>query len=133
MSYSLGRRSKNNLRGVHKDLVKVVERAIEITEQDFTVTEGLRSETRQRMLFNKGASKTMNSRHLTGHAVDLIPYPFHGDVDKDGVPNIEDWDAYKPVVDAMRQAAKELNIPLTHGYDWGWDGPHHELPRKDYP
>ena len=133
--FRLGKRSKKNLRGVHPDLVKVVKRAIEITNQDFTVTEGLRSETRQRMLFNKGKSKTMNSRHLTGHAVDLIPYPFHGDVDGDGIPNIEDWDQYYPIADAMKQAADELGVSLEWGGDWRTfkDGPHYQLSRREYP
>ncbi len=135
MGFSLGNRSKKNLRGVHEDLVKVVERAIEITEQDFTVVEGLRSEVRQRQLFNAGKSTTMNSRHLTGHAVDLIPYPFHGDVDEDGIPNIDDWDQYYPIAEAMKQAASELGVSLEWGGDWRTfkDGPHYQLSRREYP
>ena len=70
--YVLGTVSKNNLKGVHPDLVKVVEKAITLTEIDFRVTEGLRSKTRQIELVNKGASKTLNSRHITGHAVDVV-------------------------------------------------------------
>ncbi len=66
--FRLGERSRKNLQGVHPDLVKVVERAIEITKQDFVVIEGLRSEARQRELLAKGATRTLNSRHLTGHA-----------------------------------------------------------------
>ena len=80
----------------------------------------------------RGASRTMNSRHITGHAVDLHPHPYKGDHDCDGVPNSDDFDAYKPIVDAMRQAAEELGVSLVHGYDWGWDAPHHEMDRKKY-
>jgi len=69
--YQLGPRSKQRLKGVHPDLVKVVERAIEITTVDFTVLEGLRSPERQKALVEIGASQTLNSRHITGHAVDL--------------------------------------------------------------
>ncbi|WP_227513871.1 M15 family metallopeptidase [Tritonibacter mobilis] len=72
----------------------------------------------------------MNSRHLTGHAVDLIPYPFHGDFDGDGVPNIEDWDQYYPIATAMKTAALQLGIEIEWGGDWRSfkDGPHWQLP-----
>ena len=135
MGYVLGTRSKSRLKGVHPDLVKVVERAIQITEQDFSVVEGLRSEERQRRLYNSGKSKTMNSRHLTGHAVDLSPYPFDGDVDEDGIRNIADWDQYYPIAYAMKQAADELGVSIEWGGDWRSfkDGPHHQLPWSEYP
>ena len=132
-SYSLSQRSMQNLSGVHPDLVAVVKRAIKTTEQDFFVGEGIRSIERQKRLVASGASQTMNSRHITGHAVDLHPYPYKGDHDVDGVPNSDDWDAYEPIVLAMRQAAEELGVELTHGWDWGWDAPHHQLTWEDYP
>lgn len=132
MSYRLSKRSLSRLDGVHPDLAKVVKRAIQITSQDFFVGEGLRSKERQRELVRAGMSRTMNSRHLTGHAVDLHPYPYKGDHDFDGIPNSDDWDAYKPIVVAMQRASEELNIPLDHGWDWGWDAPHHQLPWSDY-
>ena len=74
MTYNLSKKSRDLLAGVHPDLVKVVERAIEITEIDFAVLEGVRSKTRQEQLVKAGASQTMRSRHLTGHAVDLGAY-----------------------------------------------------------
>ena len=122
--YRLGRRSLENLKGVHPDLVSVVHRAIELTEQDFTVIEGLRSVERQRKLVAEGKSKTMNSRHLTGHAVDIAPWPISWE-----------WDKFYPIADAMKQAARELDIPLEWGGDWRSfkDGPHFQLPWKDYP
>ena len=130
--YNLSLRSRQRLSGVNPLLVEVVKRAIEITKQDFFVGEGVRSVERQKKLVASGASRTMNSRHITGHAVDLHPYPYDGDHDVDGVPNSDDYDAYKPIVDAMRQAADELGVDLVHGYDWGWDAPHHEMDRKKY-
>lgn len=72
--FSLGARSLLRLQGVHPSLVRVVKRAIRITPVDFTVLEGVRSRERQAELVRIGASKTMNSRHLTGHAVDLAPW-----------------------------------------------------------
>jgi peptidoglycan L-alanyl-D-glutamate endopeptidase CwlK len=122
--YQLSEKSINKLAGVHPDLVKVIKRAIEITPVDFTVIEGLRTKERQAYLVKKGASKTMRSRHLTGHAVDIAPI-VNGKISwvmKD----------YKPIVDAVKQAALELKISMEHGYDWGWDGPHHELLRSIY-
>lgn len=119
--YVLGTVSKNNLKGVHPDLVKVVEKAITLTEIDFRVTEGLRSKTRQIELVNKGASKTLNSRHITGHAVDIVAL-IGGSVRWD-------WPLYDKIAKAFKQAAKELNIPIIWGGDWKnfKDGPHFEL------
>lgn len=133
--YTLSERSRANLEGVHTDLVAVVLRAIEITEQDFSVIEGRRTIERQKSLYAKGKSKTMNSRHLTGCAVDLCPYPPNGDLDEDGIPNIEDWDQYYPIAAAMKQAAFELGVDIKWGGDWETfkDGPHFELDRKRYP
>ena len=71
MSFALGNKSRVNLNGVHPDLVRVVELAIKKTPVDFTVTEGLRTIERQKQLVAAGASKTLSSRHITGHAVDL--------------------------------------------------------------
>jgi peptidoglycan L-alanyl-D-glutamate endopeptidase CwlK len=130
MTYNLSLRSKQRLSGVNPILVAVVERAIEITESDFFVGEGIRSVERQRQLVNQGFSRTMNSKHIIGDAVDIHPHPYKGDHDNDGVPNSDDFDAYKPIVDAMRVAAKELGVSLTHGFDWGWDAPHHEIATK---
>lgn len=122
--YVLSKRSRSNLEGVHPDLVAVVELAIHLTTQDFTVIEGLRTLERQEKLVAKGASKTMNSRHLTGHAVDLVPYPVAWD-----------WPLFYPIADAMKLAADELGVDLEWGGDWRTfrDGPHFELNRKTYP
>lgn len=122
--FELSQKSLNKLAGVHPDLVKVIKRAIEITPVDFTVIEGLRTKEQQAYYVKKGVSKTMRSRHLTGHAVDIAPI-----IDGKVSWNMKD---YKPVVDAVKQAALELKIPMEHGYDWGWDGPHHELSRSVY-
>jgi len=124
MSYKLGTRSKQKLSGVHPDMVAVVKRAIEITEQDFTVIEGIRNVSRQRELYKAGKSTTMNSRHLTGHAVDLAPWPISWE-----------WEGFYPIADAMKAAAEELEIDIVWGGDWKSfpDGPHFELSRKTYP
>ena len=127
MRYQLGQRSRERLQGVHPDLVRVVERAIELTSVDFTVLEGLRTTERQKTLVAAGASKTMNSRHITGHAVDLGAY-VDGQVDWS-------WPLYERIAAAMKLAAKELNIMIVWGGDWSSfrDGPHYELDRKAYP
>lgn len=124
MTYKLGIRSLQNLSGVHPDLVAVVKRAIQITTQDFTVIEGVRNIERQRQLVDKGASKTMNSRHITGHAVDMVPWPV----------DWNDLERFKVVSEAMKEAAEELNIPIVWGGDWKsfYDAPHYELNRKNY-
>jgi len=127
MGYSLGSRSKKRLEGVHPDLVRVVERAIELTEVDFTVLEGMRTVARQKKLVAKGASTTMNSRHLTGHAVDIGAWV-------DGTVRW-DWPLYYKLAESMKQAAKELNVDLEWGGDWKSfkDGPHYQLSWAAYP
>jgi len=124
--YKLGQRSKDRLKGVHPDLVKVVERAIEITTVDFTVLEGLRTPERQKTLMESGASQTLNSRHITGHAVDLGAW----------VDNQVDWSwpLYHKIADAMKGAASELDVKIVCGSDWKKfpDGPHFEIDRRKY-
>lgn len=124
MPYSLGKRSLQNLSGVHPDLVDVVKLAISKSDQDFTVIEGIRNINRQRELVKTGKSTTMNSRHLTGHAVDIAPWPISWD-----------WEYFYPIADAMKQAAEELEVDLEWGGDWKSfpDGPHYQLSRKAYP
>lgn len=127
MAYKLGTRSVSRLRGVHPDLRKVVRRAIELTDVDFTVLEGKRSLARQQELYRKGASKTMNSRHLTGHAVDLGAW-VGGEVRWD-------WPLYYRIADAMLQAADELAVDVEWGGHWKRfkDGPHFQLSWENYP
>lgn len=127
MAYQLGAKSLARLNGVHPDLVKVVKRAIGISEVDFTVLEGLRTLTRQKQLLAAGATKTLNSRHLTGHAVDLGAL-IAGSVRWD-------WPLYYKIASAMKQAAAELKIPVEWGGDWRTfkDGPHWQLPFANYP
>ena len=125
--FKLSRRSLERMQGVHPDLVKVVLLAIQLTEVDFGVTEGLRTIEKQREYVAKGASKTMNSRHLTGHAVDLVAYI--------GSEVRWDWPLYHKIADAMKRAANSLNVPIVWGGDWKTfkDGPHFELDRREYP
>lgn len=127
MGYSLGTRSMQRLDGVHPDLVRIVKRAISFSEVDFTVLEGVRSEARQRKLFEAGASQTMRSRHLTGHAVDLGAY-VAGEVRWD-------WPLYDKIAEAMKIAAFKEGLPLEWGGDWVSlkDGPHFQLSRSLYP
>ena len=125
MPYKLGTRSLQSLSGVHPDLVAVVKLAITITEQDFTVIEGIRNINRQRELVKAGKSTTMNSRHITGHAVDMVPWPV----------DWEDIERFEIMAEAMKLAAEELDIPIVWGGDWKsfYDAPHFELDRKSYP
>lgn len=125
--YVLSERSKKNLHGVHPDLQEVVGLALRMCTIDFAVIEGLRTPERQKQLVASGASKTLNSRHITGHAVDLAPWV--------GGTLRWDWPLFRPIADAMKLAAAELKIPIVWGGDWRTfkDGPHFELDRKVYP
>ena len=131
MSFKLGKRSLSNLEGVHPDLVKVVNRAIELTQVDFTVIEGLRTKERQAQLLKQKMTTTLNSRHLTGHAVDLAAWVI---VDDKGTVSW-DWKHYYIIEKAMKQAASELNISIEWGGEWKSfpDAPHWQLPWSKYP
>jgi peptidoglycan L-alanyl-D-glutamate endopeptidase CwlK len=126
-NFAFGERSKKNLTGVHPDLVKVAIKALELSQIDFTVTEGLRTKERQAQLMSAGASKTMNSRHITGHAIDIAPI-IAGEVRWD-------WPPFQELAKAFKLAAKELGVPIVWGGDWVSfkDGPHFELDRRKYP
>ena len=149
---SLSSRCELRLAGVHPDLVRVVRNAAEGGAL-FRVEEGLRTVERQRQLVAKGASQTMASRHITGHAVDVLPLV-------DGQPTF-DWQYYFPLADAFRAAAIAEGVPVVWGGAWGQemaqyatakagqaayvarvkeagrkpflDGPHFELARAAYP
>lgn len=127
-NFKFSQRSENNLKGVNPDLVKVIRRTLEITPVDFIVIEGLRTQARQKELVSTGKSQTMNSRHLTGHAVDCAPL-----VNKQ-IP-WGDWSKFKLVADAVLQAGKELGIDVEWGGNWKSfkDGPHFQLTHKSYP
>ena len=111
MSFRLSQRSRNNLAGVRPELVRVVERAIQLTKVDFAVTEGLRSPERQRELFEKGASQIAEGgKHVTGEAVDLVAF----------LGNRISWELnlYDDIADAMKQAAIETAVGLRWGAAW---------------
>ncbi|WP_174635048.1 M15 family metallopeptidase [Yersinia thracica] len=126
--FRFSQRSETNLKGVNANLVKVVRRALELSPVDFGVIEGARTVERQKELVATGKSQTMNSRHISGNAVDLLPTG-------------ADWNDYKcwlPVLDAMHRAGKELGVKLRFGITWTdnpndkpakfLDAPHVELP-----
>ena len=127
MSIILGQRSLSRLEGVHPDLVRVVKKAAAMSDLDFTVLEGLRTIERQKELFANGATKTMNSRHITGHAVDLAPM-LGGQISWD-------WPLYARLSKIVKVAAAAEKVPLQWGGDWRTfkDGPHWELPWAFYP
>lgn len=128
-------RSLRSMNGIHPDLRRVLDRALQESPVDFVVTEGLRTLERQRELLRVGASKTLNSRHLTGHAIDLYAYV---DINADGKITFEEMAnprLMRQIADAMKLAASELTIPIVWGGDWRKfkDYPHFELDRRKYP
>lgn len=132
MSIVLSEKSRIKLTGAHPDLAKVIERAAALSSIDFTVLEVVRTLARQKELVAKGASKTMKSRHLPGadgksRAVDIAPL--------DGGQVSWAWPMYHKLAPVIKQAAKELGIPIEWGGDWRTfkDGPHWQLPWREYP
>ena len=143
MSIILGQRSLSRLEGVHPDLIRVVKKAAALSDLDFAVLEGLRTPERQKQLMQQGATRTLNSRHITGHAVDLAPM-LNGKVSWD-------WPLYHRLAEYVRSASVSENVPIRWGGTWKLlsaisgpitakvlsrsfpDGPHFELPRANYP
>lgn len=125
--FTFSKRSLDKLIGVHPDLQRVMRRAITQSTVDFAITEGLRTKERQAQLFAAGASQTMKSRHITGHAVDVAAFV--------GKEIRWDWPLYNTIAKHVKAAAMELNIPIVWGGDWRTfkDGPHFELDRRMYP
>ena len=108
--FKLSKRSLSRLEGVNPDLVKVVLRAIELTKIDFGVTEGLRTIETQQKYVDAGKSQTMNSKHITGDAVDLVAY----------VGSSVSWELnlYDDIADAIKAAAIELDVDVCWGAAW---------------
>lgn len=128
--YIFGKRSLDNLIGVNKELVKIVYRALELSETDFTVVEGVRTIEKQKEYVARGVSKTMNSYHIPNHnggrAVDIYPY-YNSSVQV--TPTEDRW---AMIYCAMMQAAKELNEVITWGGSWKSfiDKPHYQIEGK---
>ena len=125
MAYKLSKRSLARLEGVDDRMVRVVKRAIELTNVDFGVTEGVRTLETQKKYVAAGKSQTMNSKHLPqsdgyGHAVDLVAY----------IGSQVSWEMnlYDNIADAMKLAAIEEGVPIRWGAAWqiadirDWDG-----------
>lgn len=155
--FRFGTKSEAHLSGVHADLVRVARRALMLSGVDFAVTDGVRTATEQRALVASGASQTLASRHLTGHAIDIAP-AVNGQLRWD-------WPLFYRLADAMIGAAKMEAVPLRWGGAWNCvmapgvelvadaetlsaayvdacrrkgkkpilDGPHFELPTAHYP
>jgi peptidoglycan LD-endopeptidase CwlK len=128
MPFNLTPWDKNNLKRVHPDLVRVIERAAADTDMRFVILEGRRSFARQRQMVERGSSTTMHSRHLTGHAVDIAPVDDNGKVSWA-------WPLYYRLAPIIKASAKSEGVPVDWGGDWRTfkDGPHWELSRKKYP
>ena len=138
MSFRFSALSRSRLKGVHPDLIRVVDRALMLSSVDFMVIEGVRTPERQRALYAQGRTKpgrivtwTLRSRHLVqadgfGHAVDLAPYP----LDWEGPARFPKFDA---IARAMFTAADDLNVAIRWGADWDRDGKSRERGESDSP
>lgn len=129
MSFTLDAHSTQRLIGVHPDLVKVVQDCAKNGTMPFSfgVSEGLRTLAQQQIDVAAGKSQTLKSRHLDGHAVDLV-------VLVNGAA-VWAWPPYSVLAEQMKAAAARCNVPIEWGGDWTTlkDGPHFQLPIEQYP
>jgi len=133
--FTLTDRDKSFLKDVHPDLARAIAHAATRAPFRFRIIEGRRTLARQKQLLALKATKTLNSRHLTGHAVDLVPWV---DLDGDGAvegPEIYHWPLYHALAPSIKAAAEEARVPIEWGGDWKTfkDGPHWQLPWEHYP
>ena len=135
MIYSFGTASRERMKGLHGDLVAVLNRAIQLTTQDFSITCGVRTKAEQAALYAQGRTTpgpvvtwTLNSRHIPGpdglgRAVDVVPSPV-------------DWNTpskFDAIADAMFKASTELGVSIRWGADWDQDGNRRERGESDSP
>jgi peptidoglycan L-alanyl-D-glutamate endopeptidase CwlK len=122
--FKLSKKSIAKLKEVHPHIQELVKSAIDLSTIDFGISEGMRTRDRQQILYDTGKSQTMNSRHLTGHAVDVYAW-------KDGAVSWE-FEDYETINIAFGKASKLTNIPYVWGGSWKSfkDGPHFELMRE---
>lgn len=118
-------RSKKAMEGIHPDLRKVCDLALQLSSQDFVIAQGKRTIEQQKQYVAQGKSQTMHSRHLGGFAIDYVDYPaFSYNEAK-----------CKLIADAFKSASAQLNIPIVWGGDWEHfkDDDHIELSKEKYP
>ncbi|MEH3828163.1 M15 family metallopeptidase [Enterobacter roggenkampii] len=125
-NYQFTEKSLLKLSEVHIDLQKLAINALSLSDINFSITEGLRTREKQLLLVEQGVSQTLNSRHLTGHAIDVMAW-YQGKI-------TWDWHYYELINEAFSRASVELNIPYEWGGDWKTlkDGPHFQLPYSIY-
>ena len=123
-NYKFGKGSLRELVGVHPYLAFAAQKAIERTEFDFGVFDGVRTAKEQRKLVARGTSKTSNSYHLYGLAIDLVPY-FDSKYNWDGKRALK---YFNEIAKVMNDIIKEYDLPIKHGFAmWGWDRAHWEM------
>ena len=117
----LSKKSMERLEGVDARLKAVVLKCAEDCPFPFNVSEGLRTEERQLEMYKLGISKTLQSKHLIGYAVDLYPLT----MDRMAV----DWDGFGRLADLMFKAADAVGARIVWGGNWKRfvDKPHFEL------
>ncbi len=126
VTYQFSDRTKLNLEGVHPHLVTVTQCAHDLTKGGFTVTDGMRTKEEQKKNVAAGVSKTLRSRHLTGHAIDFAAH-------RNGKITFEDI-YYPPIANAFNECSIKHSVPIIWGGEWKWkDWGHIELDRRKYP
>jgi len=105
-----GKKSQERLRGVNSELVNVLFELVKI--MDVTIIEGVRSQERQDRLVAEGKSKTKFSKHITGRAVDLAPYPI----------DWNDRDRFHYMGGMLRGIAHQMGVKVIWGGDWNGNG-----------
>ena len=115
------RRSLSVLGTVHSDLQHLFACVVLCHDCNILPDGGLRTPERQLELYQAGASKTLDSYHLTGNAVDVAPWPI----------DFDDIDGFKRFAVYVHEMAETLDIEVQWGGSWETfkDYCHWQLPR----
>jgi peptidoglycan L-alanyl-D-glutamate endopeptidase CwlK len=135
--FRFGKKSRGNLYGavegktVRPELQALCEAVLAESPHDFCIVDGVRTHAEQVINVKKGFSRTMRSRHLTGHAIDFAP------IKKVGGQWVPDWEAEQKffvIAKLFCIVATRMKIKIVSGWrDWKWDYGHIQLDWKAYP
>ena len=128
MAFEFGKKSRKRLETTEPFVQEIMHEVLSITPYDFGIPEfgGRRTIEQQEQLVKQGKSKTMNSKHLKGEAIDICRY-------MGGVEYSFERKHILPIADIVKQVAKDKGYKVKWGGDWlnFVDAPHFEFTKKE--
>lgn len=111
-NFKFSKKSANRLQAVNNVLSNLMYELLEHSPWDFAIVEGRRTKQRQQQLFDAGKAKTLDSLHIRGEAVDIVPV----------VNGFAHWDELKYYYDIANCFNDRLRIIAPRKYFIRWGG-----------